>query len=137
MADSDDTVARPADWDKAVAAAYLRLIGASQAAAARGAGAGERTVARWEKSAFWHEACEEASDRWLNHLVAASRRSLAKGVDGDPGLALKVIERVDVRLAPPKLQAELSGPEGGPIPTEARITFVDAAAADGSGSEDG
>lgn len=115
MADPTATVQRPMDWDKAVAAAYLRLIGHTQLEAAKGAGVGERTVARWENSSFWPEACEEAADRWLSHLVEHSRRSLLDGVKKDPELSLKVLERTDPRLAPPKLKAELTGKDGGPV----------------------
>lgn len=100
---------RPRDWDKAVAAAYLRLVGLSQDEAAAGAGCGERTLARWEASIWWPEACEEAVDRWMKALTIESRKTLIQAVkDGDAERALKILERVDRRLAPPKQQHEIT-----------------------------
>ena len=113
MAHPTETVKRPGDWDKAIAAAYLRLIGWTQKESAEGAGVGERTLKRWEKSDWWPEASEEASGRWLKHLVEDSRISVLSGVKKDPALALKIIERTDPRLAPPALQ--VGGNDGGPI----------------------
>ncbi len=115
MAQLKDAVGMPADWDKAVAAAYLRLIGQSQNDSAKGAGVGRRTLQRWEISDWWPDACEEASGRWLSHLVSTARVSLARGVAVNPGLAMTVLERVDARLAPAAQRHEHSGPGGGPI----------------------
>ena len=106
---------KPRDWDKAVAAAYLRLIGGTQVEAAEGAGLGLRTLQGYEKCEWWAEAQEEASNRWLKHIVGAARHSLAKGIKDDPNLAFKVLERMDPRLLPPKQRMELGGHEGGPI----------------------
>lgn len=94
----------------------MRLTGLSGRAAARRAGVGARTLVRWEQSDFWHDACEEASRRWLNHLTDGARETLAKAIQaGDATSARWLLERVDERLAPPKLQAELTGRGGGPI----------------------
>ncbi len=60
MADKAQGVGKPRDWDKAISVAYLRLRDESQADAAKPAGLGERTVRRWEKSAWWLQACLEA-----------------------------------------------------------------------------
>lgn len=116
MADSTYTVTKPQDWDKAVFAAYLILIGESQARAAKIAGVGQRTVERWVVSDFWPDACEEAAkDRWLKHLAHRARVSVMKNLDDDGHLALKVAERLDPHLAPPSQRLEHSGPGGGPI----------------------
>jgi hypothetical protein len=116
MANETYTVSKPNDWDKAVFAAYLRLIGETQKSAARIAGVGKRTLERWEMSEFWHDACEEAArDRWLKHLVTRARMSLTKNIDADGNLALKIVERMDERLLPPAQRLEHSGPQGGPL----------------------
>lgn len=123
MADSTDRVNRPADWDKAVSAAYLRLLGASLRAAASGAGVGERTMERWVHCDWWPKAMEEAADRWMNDLTAAARKTLLKAVqDGRSDQALTILERIDPRLMPPKQRHEHSGPGGAPIPTEVTVT---------------
>lgn len=110
MAVRRDTVTRPQNWDKAVSAAYLRLTSYSQKDAAKGAGVGERTLIRWEKSDWWPRALEEAANRWLQHLTAVSRRTLFAAIKaGDADKALKILERVDPRLAPPKQQIYHSG----------------------------
>ena len=130
----DSVVARPADWDKAVAAAYLRLIGQSQELSARGAGVGARTLKRWEASAFWPDACEEAADRWLSHATEKARRTFLRGIDSDdhpksadPRLALTFLERVDHRLAPPAHRHEHGGAGGGPIEVAVTRQVVPAA----------
>lgn len=132
MAGYEDPVGKPHDWDKAVAAAYLRMIGLSQVDAANGAGIGERTIVRWEQCSWWQDARDEASDRWLNDLVAESRATLMKSIKaGDPIRALQVLERRDQRLAPPAHQIEHHGPDGGPIPIQAVAHHYEDADADG------
>lgn len=114
-------VDRPRDWDTAVSAAYIRVIGGTQKQAAAAAGCGERSIRDWENSDFWEAAKKEAADRWLNGVVAHSRKTLIhhfEGEEGDPNLALKLLERLDNRLLPPKVRSELSGPDGGPIETK-------------------
>ena len=114
----------PRDWDKAVSVAYLRLVGETQEQAAAGAGVGERTLRDWEKCSWWKDALEEASARWLNNLTAHARGGLLAAVKADGPLALKVIERTDPRLAPNASKLELSGPDGGAIPTDVTVTLV-------------
>lgn len=124
MTQTPSTIKKPANWDKAVAAAYLRQIGLSQIDSARGAGVGRRTIQRWEESEFWADACQEASDRWLSHVTSKCRRSIFRGVDDDPHLALKIYERLDARLAPPKRVNEHTGLDGGPIDIQAVHVYV-------------
>lgn len=126
-------VEEPRDWDTAVAAAYIRVIGGTQKQAAAAAGCGERTLRDWENSDFWERAKQEAADRWLNGVVAHSRKTIIQhleGPDGDPNLALKLLERLDDKLLPPKVRAEHSGPNGGPIETKelGNVTEADIAA---------
>ena len=116
MADNSQGVRLPNDWDKAVSVAYLRLRDDSQEDAAKAAGVGVRTVRRWEKSAWWPEACLEAGSRWLKGLVEVSQRTLFKAIDGgDANLAFRVAERRIPELAPPKIAHELFGKGGGAI----------------------
>lgn len=84
-------------------AAYLRLLGASQKAAAAAIGRSERTIRNWEaETALWTKASEEARQRWLTEVTAMARRQLLKGLmTADAEMALKVIERLDADLAPP------------------------------------
>ena len=116
MAGLLSAVGKPRDWDKAISAAYLRLTGISQEKAAKAAGIGERTLQRWEVSAWWPDACLEASSKWLRGLVEVSQRTLFKAIDGgDANLAFKVTERRIPELAPPKIAHELFGKGGGAI----------------------
>jgi hypothetical protein len=118
MADENDPVQSPSDLDKALSAAYLRYLGMSQKEAASRVGIGERTLRRWEDCSWWAEVKAEAAERWLGGLMEDARAGLKDGVRGDGHLALKVLERLDDRLAPPKLRTELTGRDGGPIQHE-------------------
>ncbi len=103
MAEKLDVVTKPQNWDKAVSVAYLRLLGLSQKRAAKGAGIGERTLARWELSDWWPEACGEAVDRWMQQLAIECRTTIMAAVKaGDVVTAVKMLERIDKRLAPPR-----------------------------------
>lgn len=94
----------PADWDKAVSAAYFRALGSSQAAAAEAAGVSERSLRAWEKSPWWPRAHAEAVDRWRVDLSAAARKSLLDAIKGGDGkLGLDVLERLDRTLAKKEL----------------------------------
>lgn len=133
MADAKDPVQRPHDWDKCVSVAYLRILGYSQEDSAKGVGVGVRSVIRWEQCSWWRDAKEEAADRWMNDLTAAARRNLLESVKSGgtrPETMLDILERVDDRLLPAKQRHELSGPDGAPIPTEVRVSFVDTDADD-------
>jgi len=105
MAEKLDIVKKPQNWDKAVSVAYLRLLGLSQKNAAKGAGIGERTLARWELSEWWPDACAEAVDRWMQQLEIECRSTIMAAVkSGDVATAVKMLERIDKRLAPPRQQ---------------------------------
>ena len=119
MAEKLDVVKKPHSWDKAVSAAYLRLLGLSQRKAARCAGIGERTLARYELSEWWPEACGEAIDRWMKQLEIECRTTIMAAIkEGDVATALKILERIDKRLAPSRQQLRVQ--HSGRITTPAR-----------------
>jgi hypothetical protein len=95
-------VARPNDWDKAVAAAYLWLVLDQQKAAAKGAGVGERTIQRWVHSDWWPEACVAAKKRWLNHLTAEAQRTIMRAIrdKDDARTAWDVLQQFDDDFRP-------------------------------------
>jgi hypothetical protein len=99
----DDGTPRPACWEKAVLAAYYRLLGGSQPQAAAAVGRSVRAVRYWEADkALWARATLAAKDRWLGEVTSLARRQLLKAsavADGE--LALKLLERLDDALAPP------------------------------------
>ena len=104
VAEYRDVVNKPQNWDKAVSAAYLRLLGLSQKKAAKAAGIGERTLARYELSDWWPEACGEAVGRWMQQLEIECRSTIMAAVKaGDVTTAVKMLERLDKSLAPPRL----------------------------------
>lgn len=98
---SDVTIA-PRDRDQALSCAYLRHLGASQEEASKATGISARTLSRWESCSWWRDVQREAADRWLAGLAARARRGLERAVEEDGRLALSVLERLDVALAPPK-----------------------------------
>lgn len=107
--DSGDPVQAPRDRERAISAAYLRLLGASQADAAEAAGAGERTLRQWEACSWWPEIQAEASQRWLAGATGKARTALLAALDGKDGhLALKVLERTLPELAPAKQQVHMN-----------------------------
>jgi hypothetical protein len=93
---------RPPFWEKAVLAAYYRLLGSSQPQAGAAVGRSQRTIRNWEADrVLWARASEEARQRWLGEVIAVARRRLLQTMmqaEGD--LALKLLERVDAALAP-------------------------------------
>ncbi|HSW29281.1 MAG TPA: hypothetical protein VLH75_07265 [Longimicrobiales bacterium] len=104
-----DRIGKPRDWSKAVLAAYIRLTGSTIAEAAKGAGISDRTLTDWEGCSWWADACHEATqDRWLQHLLSRAKRTLFREVDTDGRTALQVIERLEPRLAPPKVRGEFT-----------------------------
>ena len=105
-----DSVAEPKNRDKALSAAYLRIIGCSQEEAATGAGCGQRTLRRWEGCSWWSEIQLEAEVRWLSGLMSKARGTLLR--DMDANIALKILERRVPELAPPKRQVDHSGEVG-------------------------
>jgi hypothetical protein len=107
-AGSTQAPAKPRSWSIAVSAAYLRLTGSTQQQAAEAAGCSERTLRGWEAAEWWTDAAAEASDRWLEGVTASARRRLAVAAGQDAGLALRILERTDPRLAPPQMRVALS-----------------------------
>jgi DNA-binding transcriptional MerR regulator len=106
MSGPQDDSRRPKSWDRQVSAAYLRLLGATQSEAAKGVGCSSRTIRRWEREVLWLEAVQEAKRRWLSGVENAARVALLRALqEPDAGLfALRVLERLDPRLAPPGKQ---------------------------------
>jgi hypothetical protein len=93
----------PRSFEKQVAAAYLRMLGATQKAAGVAVGRSERTLQAWEADTLtWERARAAARRRWLGELMDASRKTLLETIRaGDGDLAMKVLERVDGALVPP------------------------------------
>ena len=102
-----DPVARPRDRDKALSAAYLRILGHTQTEAASGAGCAERTLRQWESCSWWPEILAEAESRWLSGLMSKARGTLLRNMDAN--LALKILERRIPELAPVKQHVEHGG----------------------------
>jgi hypothetical protein len=103
-------------WDKVVSAAYLRMMGQTQAEAAASVGRSERTIWGWENDPeLWSAARAEAEDRWMADTIDRARQTVHKAAGRIPDLAFKLLERTDARLAPPKQQHEHAGEGGGPI----------------------
>ena len=101
MAENRDPVRAPRNRDKALRAAYFRLIGYSLRDAASSANIGTRTLERYESCSWWQDLLAEADRKYLSELTAKSRQSLLKGVEKDSSLALRVVERLIPELAPP------------------------------------
>jgi len=82
----------PRSFEKQVAAAYLRMLGATQKAAGAAVGRSERTLQAWEaETVLWTRAREEARRRWLGELTDAARKTLLETIRaGDGDLAMKV-----------------------------------------------
>ena len=119
VAEKLDSVGKPRDWDKAVSVGYLRLIGLTQEEAARGAGIGVRTLQRYELSSWWPLACSEAVLRWMQQLEIECRITIMAAVKaGDVTTAVKMLERIDQRLAPPRQSHAID--HSGEITTTAR-----------------
>lgn len=128
MSQKEDPVSRPQDWEKCVSVAYLRYMGANQTDAANAVGVVRETVSRWERSAWWTDAQREAEERWLHGLAVKARQGLEDAIPDDGNLALKVLERIDRRLAPPSQRSEVTFPDGPPV---VRVEWGDASDADG------
>ena len=112
MTQNTDPVSAPLDREKAVSAAFLRLLGSTQADAASAAGVSRASLGRWEASSWWPEVQAEASARWLSGLAARARRGLEAGVETDGRLALQVLERLVPELQPPRARLDV---RAGPI----------------------
>lgn len=103
MANQKPSVRKPQSWPKAVLAAHLRSTAHTQEEAARIAGVGKRSLERWEQCPWWPQAVAEGLVLYRSTLLAKARRTLVTGVETDPYLALKIAERLDRELAPPKV----------------------------------
>jgi hypothetical protein len=105
MSESGDPIEAPRDREKALSAGYLRLLGASQVEAAKATGVDPRTLGRWESCSWWPEVQNECAARWLDGLTAKARAGLEAAVQKDGYLSLKVLERLEPALAPPRMRA--------------------------------
>ena len=98
------------NWDIAISAAYLRLLGATQEEAAEAAGCGVRTIQTWEKCDWWLEATNEARHRWLKGGDALAMKAILQALK-DPGeyahMGRYWADRRIPELKPPKQQAEI------------------------------
>ena len=118
-------VQRPQSWAKARMVAGLRLIGATQVAAAKAAGVSEGTVVSWEASPWWPDLVREVRQTdILDRLVALAYRTMLDAVEqGDAQSARWILERLDTeRFGPPRqgVDAEHSGA------VEIVVTYEDA-----------
>lgn len=123
-AGSEAAPKRPKHWPNMVRAAVIRQMDGTQEEAAEAAGRSVRTIRDWEGGDIWPDALREAESHWLVNLKRASMRSVLKGAGRNPDMGLKILERMMPQLAPPKQKHELSGPNGGPIPVESRLSQV-------------
>lgn len=116
-------VQKPRSWDKAVSVALLRLIGATQEAAAQHAGCALRAVTEWEKSFWWKDAMAEARQRWFQGGDQRTMRALYKALDeSDTGTARWWADRRIPELAPPSQR--IVGADGGAVELTSKIVFV-------------
>jgi len=98
---SDDPVSKPHDWDRVVDAASVFLVDGTRAEAAKISGAGERTISRWRKCAWWQDALAEAANDRLDDLSKFCLRMLlekARNQELDEQLAWKIVQRMDRRV---------------------------------------
>lgn len=119
MADSSSETKAPQDREKAISAAYLRTLGASQADTAKQVGIGERTLRRWEDCSWWPEIRHEAMDRWLAGTKSRAMVALGHLLDGlEPTTVRFTLERLMEEFEPPRQRSELSTPPGQPLQFE-------------------
>lgn len=125
MPDSADPVSGPADHDKALSVAYLRMLDATQPEAAAAAGCSERTVRNWEASSWWPEIQREAEEKWLSGIVAQARKLFEDEMDLSH--AFKVLERRVPGLAPPTTTSNLNlrTPEGVQVAVTRKVVQAD------------
>ena len=76
-------MALPKQRSKAVSAAYIRALGATQKEAASALGVSDRTIRAWESDGEWEGIKREAHDKFLKELAAKTRRALLESLD-DP-----------------------------------------------------
>lgn len=119
MAETDDPVSKPHSRDKAVSAAYLRLLGHTQEESAESVGVGVRTLIRWEQCSWWPQVEAEATSRWLAGLRGKTMAALTDLVgEREPATVRFVAERQIKELAPPLQRIRQSGVVGSYDPAE-------------------
>ena len=114
---------KPQNRAKAIAAAALRIAGSTQKEAAKAVGRTEKTVRNWEKSSWWPDVVSEAiRNPIFEQLRSLSLDALIRSLEGGDGrIALTLLERMhpaEFGPRPLKVEAEHSGPDGGPIKLE-------------------
>lgn len=113
-------------WDLWVSAAYLRLLGQTQAEAGQAVGRCVRTVRSWEGDhERWPFALMAARLRWLSGIEDVARVSLSKHVPKDGWLALKVLERLDSEIGPAPERVAHSGRVEGAVAPQVHIYIPD------------
>ena len=133
MLSRKSTCKRPQDWDKAVSAAYLRLLGATQLDASFHTGMAERTIVAWEASPWWPMAEAEARMRWLKGGDALAMTGLLRAIKGHGPEAATTArwwaERRIREFQPPSQRLEHTGAAGSPLPVQhVTIELVDPSA---------
>lgn len=125
----NNKVPKPKDIEKAASAAYMRILGATQAVAAAAAGIGKRTLERYEHQEWWPEVETLATNQWLSGLKSKAMTSILKLVDSKDPLVFDsvsvrwVLDRLFPELQPPSQKVELTGRDGKPIQTEGNLTI--------------
>ena len=87
MSERTDVIVAPRNREICLSAAYLRLVGATQADAAHAAGVDARTLGRWESCSWWPDIQREAGERWLAGLATRflQGESRSRSSDEIPG----------------------------------------------------
>lgn len=117
------SVSKPKDWDKAVSAAYLRMMNETQETAAKAVGAGYRTLQAWEGSDWWDTAVTEARQRWLRGGDRLAMQSIAADMAKlqDAVTARWWADRRIPELAPPKQGVIVGGDKNNPVEVEVNV----------------
>lgn len=110
--ENTDPVTQPRSWDKALKAAGMRLLGATQAEAAEAADISERTLRKYEQCSWWAECEREARDEYLDEVRSAAYKQLLGIIrNGDEKTVRWTLERIgpDAFLPPrQKVEQEVS-----------------------------
>lgn len=113
----------PRDWDKAISAAYLRLLGATQETAAKQVGTTIRAICRWEGSDWWPQAVAEGRHRWLQSGDSSCMRALVTDMNrkDDATTARWWADRRIPEFAPPKQRVTHSGDKENPLEVKVAV----------------
>ena len=103
-------MAKAKDRQKALNAARLRLMGATQAEAGAAVGVSERTIRAWESDSEWSGVTSEARSKYLAGLAAKTRRALLESLDDPQSRA------ATARFLAPRVLPELTSSGDGPEP---------------------